>query len=217
MCPQVGIKGQKNLANQNIGSGGRPGPDDGAEEAVDQQQLGKLALEVGPLVVFFVTNSQLDIYWGTGAFMVATIIALSLSKALFGRIPLMPLISGVFVLSFGGLTLYLHDALFIKLKPTIVNSLFAAILFGGLLFGHSLLRYLFGDVFRLTDKGWRILTFRWALFFVFLAVLNEIVWRNFSDDFWVNFKLFGVIPITMIFGIMQFSIIKRYEDKEPAS
>ncbi len=201
------------MANQDIGNSGNPQPDESAHDTVDQQQLGKLALEVGPLVVFFVTNSQLDIFWGTGAFMVATVIALSLSKALFGRIPLMPLISGVFVLSFGGLTLFLNDALFIKLKPTIVNTLFAAILFGGLLYGQSLLRYLFGDVFRLTDEGWRVLTFRWALFFVFLAVLNEVVWRNFSDDFWVNFKLFGVIPITMIFGIMQFSIIKRYEDK----
>jgi len=183
------------------------------EPAVDGEQLGKLAPEVGPLTVFFVTNSQAGIFWGTGAFMIATVIALTLSRALYGRIPLMPLISGVFVLTFGALTLILQDSLFIKLKPTIVNTLFAAILFGGLWYGQSLLKYLFGEVFSLTEEGWRILTFRWASFFVFLAVLNEVVWRSFSDDFWVNFKLFGVVPLTLAFGIAQLGLIKKYEEK----
>lgn len=185
----------------------------GEDVEVDANQLAKLALEVGPLAVFFLTNSQYGIFLGTGAFMVATVVALSASRILFGRIPLMPLISGIFVIGFGGLTLLLNDDFFIKVKPTIVNMLFASILFGGLFFGHSLLKYLFGDVFKLTEEGWRLLTFRWASFFVFLAILNEIVWRSFSVDFWVSFKLFGIMPITMIFAVAQFGLLKKHELK----
>ncbi len=184
------------------------------------QQLLKMLLEIGPLVVFFVVNSQASkfitdpskaIFWGTGAFMVATVIALTASRALFGRIPVMPLMSGFFVVVFGGLTLLLQDELFIKMKPTIVNLLFAVILFGGLLFGQALLKYLFGEVFQLTETGWRVLTFRWACFFVLLAALNEAIWRSFSTDFWISFKIWGIMPLTMIFAIAQFGILKRYE------
>lgn len=149
----------------------------------EQSQLLKLGLEIAPLVIFFVVNSYRGIFWGTGAFMVATVLSLVLSRSVFGRIPVMPLVSGIFVVAFGTLTLLLQDALFIKLKPTIVNALFSIILFGGLLFGRPLLRHLMGDVFQLTDRGWSVLTFRWACFFAFLAVLNEIVWRNFSESF----------------------------------
>jgi intracellular septation protein len=126
-------------------------------------------------------------------------------------VPLMPLITGVFVIVFGGLTLWLHNDLFIKMKPTIVNTLFGVILLGGLVFGQSLLRYVFGEVFRLRDEGWKILTFRWALFFLFLAVLNEVVWRNFSTDFWVSFKVFGLMPLTMVFAFLQLGLLKRFE------
>jgi len=126
-------------------------------------------------------------------------------------VPAMPLVTGVFVFVMGGLTLYLHDELFIKLKPTIVNVLFASILLGGLAYGHSLLKYLFSDVFQLLDEGWRKLTLRWALFFLFLAVLNEIVWRFFSTDFWVAFKVFGIMPLTLIFSIMQLGLMQRYQ------
>ncbi len=178
---------------------------------VDTAQLLKLLLEAGPLVVFFVTNSNADIFWATGAFMIATTIALIASRMLFGRIPIMPLVSGVFILVFGGLTLFLQEEFFIKIKPTIVNLLFASILFGGLLMGHSLIKYLFGEVFRLQDRGWQLLTFRWACFFVFLAILNEVIWRSFSTDFWAGFKLFGVMPITMIFAISQLGLLKQYE------
>ncbi len=183
-------------------------------------QIKKLLVELGPLVVFFLVNSQAHrfiadakhaIFWGTGAFMVATVIALVASRALFGRVPVMPLVSGFFVLVFGGLTLVLQDELFIKMKPTIVNSIFAAALFSGLIFGQPLLKYLFGKVFQLTEKGWQILTLRWAWFFVALAILNEIVWRLFSTDFWIGFKVFGVMPITIVFAASQIALLKRHE------
>lgn len=176
-----------------------------------QNQFAKLLLEAGPLVVFFVSNAYLGIFPATGAFMVATILALVVSRLKFGRIPVMPLVSGFFVLSFGGLTLYFQEEYFIKIKPTIVNLLFSVILFGGLLAGHSFLRYLFGEVFKLQDRGWKILTFRWACFFVFLAVVNELVWRNFSTEFWAGFKLMGIMPITMIFAISQVGLLQRYD------
>ncbi|MDX2257784.1 MAG: septation protein A [Hyphomicrobiaceae bacterium] len=173
--------------------------------------LGKLLLEMGPLAVFFLTNTQAGIFWGTGLFMVATIAALVASRMLYGRIPVMPLVSGVFIVVFGALTLILQDDLFIKLKPTIVNLLFAGILASGLYFGQSLLKYVFGEVFKLTDEGWRILTGRWIAFFIVLAILNEVVWRSFSTDFWVAFKVFGIFPLTLTFAMAQLGLIKRYQ------
>jgi intracellular septation protein len=174
-------------------------------------QLLKLLLELGPLVVFFVVNAQAGIKYGTAYFVVATIISLVASRALLGRIALMPLVSGFFVIIFGGLTVWLNDDLFIKMKPTIVNALFATVLFGGLAMGRSWLKHLFGDAFKLTEDGWRMLTFRWACFFVVLAVLNEIVWRNSSTEFWISFKLFGIMPLTMIFALSQIGLLKKFE------
>ena len=181
------------------------------EQPQAARQLLKLAVEFGPLLVFFTTNAMKGIYWGTGLFVAATLVSLVLSRVLFGRLAIMPLVSGLFVVVFGGLTLYLQDDVFIKLKPTIVNTLFAAILFGGLAFNKSLLRHLFGEEFRLSDEGWRKLTFRWACFFVLLAVLNEIVWRTMSNDTWVAFKAFGILPLTLIFAISQIGLLKRFE------
>ena len=174
------------------------------------QQLMKFLVELGPLVVFFIVNSRAGIFWGTGCFIAATAASLIASRFLFGRVPVMPLVSGVVVLVFGGLTLWLQDELFIKLKPTIVNSIFAAVLFGGLFFKKSLLSYLFGDVFSLDDEGWRKLTFRWACFFVFLAILNEFAWRLLTPDQWVTFKVFGIMPITMAFAISQVGLLQRH-------
>jgi intracellular septation protein len=174
-------------------------------------QLLKLAVEVGPLVVFFAVNARAGIFWGTGTFMVATVVSLIASRALFGRIPVMPLVTGVCVMVFGGLTLWLHDDHFIKIKPTIVNALFAGALFAGLIAGQSFLKVVFGEVFRLTEEGWRKLTWRWAIFFVFLAVLNEIVWRSFSTDVWVSFKVFGIMPLTMLFAVAQVGLLRQYE------
>jgi intracellular septation protein len=174
----------------------------------------KLALELGPLAVFFLSNGRAGLFTGTALFMAATAVSLAVSWALIRRVPTMPLVTGVVVLVFGGLTLYLHDELFIKLKPTIVNSLFAAVLLGGLAFGKSFLAVVFDSAFNLTEEGWRKLTFRWGLFFVFLAILNEIIWRNFSTDFWVGFKLWGVFPLTFIFAASQFRLLQRHAAPE---
>lgn len=181
------------------------------DPSATRAQLLKLAVEIGPLVVFFIVNARAGIFWGTGVFMVATIAALIASRFMFGRIPVMPLVSGACVIVFGGLTLYLQDDHFIKIKPTIVNALFAAALFGGLLAGHSLLKVVFGEVFRLNEDGWRKLTLRWACFFVFLALLNEVVWRTVSTDTWVSFKVFAIMPLTMAFALSQIGLLRAHE------
>jgi intracellular septation protein len=142
--------------------------------------------------------------------MVAISLSLAVSWALTRRLPVMPVVSGVVVLVFGALTLWLHDELFIKLKPTIVNVLFGSILLGGLAFGKSLLGYVFDSVFHLDDEGWRKLTFRWGVFFFVLAAINEVVWRSFSTDFWVSFKVFGVMPLTVIFTLAQMPLVARH-------
>lgn len=177
----------------------------------------KLALELGPLVVFFVVNARADLLSATAAFMVTTLVALTVSYILQKRLPLMPMVTGVVVLVFGGLTLLLNDDTFIKLKPTIVNSLFAVVLFSGLIFWkRPLLGLVLDSVISIDDEGWRKLTLRWAFFFVFLAVLNEIVWRNFSSDFWVSFKVFGIMPITLAFALAQIRLIEAHKLEELA-
>lgn len=186
----------------------------------------KLALELGPLVVFFFINARgaslmesfpalsgfrEPIFLATAVFMVAISISLVASRIYLGKLPIMPMVSGVVVLFFGGLTLFLHDDLFIKIKPTIVNMLFATVLLGGLWgFKLSLLSYVFDDAFRLTKEGWRILTLRWGLFFIALAILNEVVWRTQTTDFWVAFKVWGVMPITFIFTMLQVPVMTRH-------
>lgn len=170
----------------------------------------KLALELGPLVVFFIGNARFGIFRGTAIFMVATIAALTASWLLTRRLAIMPLVTGVVVFVFGGLTLLLQDEIFIKMKPTIVNTLFGTTLLVGLWFGRPLLGYVFDSVFKLDDAGWRKLTLRWGLFFYVLAILNEVIWRNFSTDFWVSFKVFGIMPITILFTLLQMPLIQRH-------
>ncbi len=174
----------------------------------------KLALEIGPLVVFFIANQRAGIFPATGLFMAAVIASLAVSYALTRHLPVMPMVSAVVVLVFGGLTLFLQDELFIKLKPTIVNTMFGAVLLGGLAFGRPLLPLVLDTVFQLTDEGWRKLTFRWAIFFFVLAVLNEVVWRTQTTDFWVNFKVFAIMPLTLAFALAQTPLILRYEAKD---
>jgi intracellular septation protein len=170
----------------------------------------KLALDLGPLVLFFVANARFGIFAATAAFMAAVLAALLVSYAMTRRLPVMPVVTAIVVVVFGGLTLILHDATFIKVKPTIIYGLFGAVLMGGLLFNKPLLGALFDSLFHLSEEGWRKLTLRWAIFFFALAVLNEIVWRNASTDAWVTFKVFGVVPLTLVFGALQVPLLKRY-------
>lgn len=174
----------------------------------------KLLLEAGPLLVFFVANAQYGILPGTTAFVIATVIALALSWVLAKTIPTLPLVSGVFVLVFGGLTIALEDDLFIKLKPTLVNILFAGALTFGLATKRNFLKLVFGHAFSLDDEGWRKLTVRWAVFFVVLAALNEVVWRNFDTDTWVSFKVFGILPLTLVFSLTQLPLLMKHQLEE---
>jgi intracellular septation protein len=179
----------------------------------DKKQLNpilKLVLDIGPLVLFFAANSRFGIFAATAAFMVAGLIALTVSYAMTRHIAIMPVVTAVIVLVFGGLTLVLHDELFIKLKPTIIYVLFGGTLLAGLAFNKPFLSILFDQMFHLTDEGWRKLTWRWALFFFALAIANEIVWRTQTTDFWVSFKLFGVVPLTFLFGALQMPLISKY-------
>ncbi|MBM3543654.1 MAG: septation protein A [Alphaproteobacteria bacterium] len=187
----------------------KPQPETSAR-AAEPPLLIKLAIDLGPLLVFFGTNAVYGIYAGTAAFMAATVVSLGVAWLRFHKLPVMPLVSAVVVMAFGALTLYLQDDTFIKLKPTIVYTMFALLLAAGLLLKKPLLELLFGPVFNLTEEGWRKLTLRWALFFLVMAVLNEIVWRNFSTDFWVNFKVFGFLPLTFLFAMLQVPLMQRY-------
>jgi len=170
----------------------------------------KLVLDLGPLLVFFAANSRFGIFAATGAFMAAIVLALAIAYALTRHLPIMPLVTAVVVLVFGTLTLVLHDELFIKVKPTIIYVLFGGVLLVGLAFGKSLLGVVFDSVFHLTEEGWRKLTWRWALFFLSLAVLNEIVWRTQTTDVWVSFKVFGVVPLTFVFAALQYPLLTKY-------
>ncbi|MDZ7872970.1 MAG: septation protein A [Rhizobium sp.] len=202
-----------------------------ATKAEKQNPVLKMALELGPLLIFFFGNlrgewlartfPELTAIGGplliaTALFMVATILSLIISKIVFKHLPVMPFVSGIVVLVFGGLSIWLQDDTFIKMKPTIVNTLFGVVLLGGLAFGTSLLGYVFNAAFQLDAEGWRKLTLRWGIFFLFLAVLNEVVWRNFSDDVWVSFKVWGTMPITILFTLAQMPLIMKHslEEKE---
>jgi intracellular septation protein len=177
----------------------------------------KIVLDLGPLLVFFAANSRFGIFAATGAFMAAIVLALAIAYALTRHLPIMPLVTAVVVVVFGSLTLVLHDELFIKVKPTIIYVLFGGVLLGGLGFGKSLLGLVFDSVFHLTEEGWRKLTWRWAIFFLVLAVLNEIVWRTQTTDVWVSFKVFGVVPLTFLFAALQYPLLTKYAVPEEAT
>ena len=197
----------------------------------------KLALDLGPLVLFFFANSRpalfapllapflppsiltgehAGIFVATAVFIPAILIALAVSYAKTRHLPVMPLVTAIIVVVFGGLTLFLQNETFIKLKPTIIYVLFGVVLLGGLAFGKPLLGMVFDAVFHLTEEGWKKLTLRWALFFLCLAVLNEAVWRNTSTDTWVSFKVFGFLPLTFIFAAAQYPLLQRYAVPDPA-
>jgi intracellular septation protein len=172
--------------------------------------LTRLALDLGPLALFFAANSRYGIFAATATFMVAVLAALAASYLMTRRLPIMPVVTAVIVVVFGALTLILHDATFIKVKPTVIYALFGGVLFGGLYFNKPLLGVVFDSLFNLTDEGWRKLTWRWAIFFFALAALNEIVWRNTSTNVWVDFKVFGVVPLTFLFAALQAPLLKKY-------
>ena len=175
----------------------------------------RILVEWGPLISFFVANVKAGIFWATGVFMVATVIALAVSWFFFRRLPLVPLIGAVFVAIFGGLTLWLQNDTFIKVKVTLVNLLFGSVLLAGLYFRKPFLKMVLGEALAMDDEGWRKLTLRWGLFFFCLAILNEIVWRNFSTDVWVNFKVFGILPLTLLFAISQAPLMQKHMKSEP--
>jgi intracellular septation protein len=188
-----------------------------AKKRPELNPLFKLALDLGPLLLFFFANTRWGIYAATGAFMIATVVSIAITYAMVRRIPVMPLVSAIVVMVFGGLTLYLQNEMFIKLKPTIIYALFAALLLGGLLAGRSLLALVLDSMFQLTDEGWKKLTLRWGLFFLVMAVLNEIVWRSVSTDAWVAFKTFGFLPLTILFALAQTPLLMRHStDKKRA-
>jgi intracellular septation protein len=195
----------------------------------------KLALEMGPLLLFFIANSRPDwfralvapilpaalldgdkagIFTATVLLMVSVVVTLIVSQRLTGRLPLMPVITAVAVLLFGTLTLLFENDVFIKMKPTVVNLIFGGVLLGGLAFGKLLLPLVLDSVMQLSDEGWRKLTVRWGVFFVALALLNEIVWRSQTTAVWAQFKVFGIMPLTMVFALAQVPLILRYETRQ---
>lgn len=181
----------------------------------------KLLLELGPLVLFFwmnhhykVEDSNEGIIMATKGFLVAMLVAFPLAWRLERKLPVMPLVTLVLVGGFGGLTIWLKDELFIQLKPTVASLLFAVVLYGGLLRGKFFLQALFGGSMRLDDEGWRKLTVRWAGFFLFVAICNEIVRLTQSMDTWVTFKVFGILPLTVVFTMFQIGLMQRHELKD---
>ncbi len=194
--------------------------------------LVKLALDLGPLLLFFFANSRpalfepfikplipeavasgerAGIFVATAVFMVAIVAALIVSYVLIRRLPVMALATAVIVVVFGGATLVFQNETFIKLKPTIIYLLFAGVLYGGLMMKKPLLALVFDQMFNLTGEGWRILTLRWAAFFLAMAALNEIVWRTMTTDHWVTFKVFGVLPLTFVFAALQYPVLMKYD------
>ena len=174
----------------------------------------KLLVDVGPLAIFFIFYTRSDLQSAILPFMIATIIAVIFWYFVEKKIPIMPTVGAIIILVFGGLTLYFNNDVFFKMKPTIINILFAGILFLGNLMNKPLLKLLLGETLKLQDAGWSILTTRWISFFIVLAILNEIIWRTQSTDIWVNFKVFGILPLTFIFTLVQIPVIKRFQIEE---
>lgn len=170
----------------------------------------KTLLEFGPLVAFFAANYWGGIFVATMAIMITTPIALAITWLITRKLSIMPIVTLVLVAIFGGMTLYFQDETFIKIKVTIINLIFAGILLGGLLFKKPLLKYVFGEALNLHDTGWKKMTLNWGIFFLVLALINEMVWRNVTTDTWVNFKTFGILPLTFLFALSQTPLMQRY-------
>jgi intracellular septation protein len=185
--------------------------------ANSNSQYIRLLSDLGPLILFFATFELFGIYAATAVFMAAVLAALALGYWRERRLMPMPLFTAVLVVIFGGLTLYLQDATFIKMKPTVLYAFFGVVLIGGLRFNRLFIKYVFEQAFDLSDEGWRKLTWRWGLFFLALAVLNEAVWRNFSTAIWVDFKVFGIMPLIFLFALAQTPLVLRHQVETPHS
>lgn len=170
----------------------------------------KLALDFGPLILFFLVNGRAGIFWATAVFMAAVVIAIFISYWLIRRFPIMTLVTAFIVLVFGTLTIVLHNDIFVKMKTSIIYTLFAVVLAAGLILKKPFLELAFDSVFHLTEEGWQKLTVRWIIFFVAMAIVNEIVWRTQTTDTWVAFKTFGFIPITFVYALAQFPLMQKY-------
>ncbi len=170
----------------------------------------KLLLEFMPLGLFFIASTEYDVFVGTGILMVATVISLVMTWWLFRQVAIMAIITALTGIASGGLTLFFYDEMYVKLKPTIVSLIFAAILLTGQLINRPLFKPLLGENLHLTDEGWRILTWLWFGYFLFITGLNEYIWRNYSTEFWVAFKAFALMPMTVLFALPQMFFLKRY-------
>lgn len=188
-----------------------------ANSKTRQSPLMKLAFDLGPLVLFFAAFKFANIFVATGVFMVATIASLAIGYAMTRKISPMPLFTAVLVVIFGGLTLYLQNAIFLKIKVTILYSFFGAILLVGLAFNRLFIKAVFSEAFELDDEGWRKLTWRWGIFAFALAALNEFVWRNYSTSIWVDFKVWAIIPLVFLFALAQTPLVMKHqiEDETP--
>ena len=177
----------------------------------------KFVADFGPLLIFFTIHfyNENDLKVAIPPFIVATLIALIVVYISEKKIPMVPLTSGILITLFGGLTLYFDNKIFFYMKPTIINLLFAFVLFFGKFFSKKpLLKIFFQATMELEDEGWKILNNRWIAFFIFVAILNEIVWRTQTEAFWVNFKVWGLLPISFIFAASQITILKKYKLKK---
>lgn len=174
-------------------------------------QLRKLVLDLGPLLIFFAAFKYLGIFMATAAFMVAILIALAIGYAFEKKLSPMPIFTAVLVVVFGGLTLYLQDDVFIKMKPTVLYAFFGVLLLGGLSFNRLFIKYVFAQAFELDEAGWKKLTIRWGIFFLALAAINEAVWRATSTETWVAFKVWGIIPLLFLFALAQTPLVMKHQ------
>ena len=177
---------------------------------MEEKKWVKTLAEYGPLIIFFIAYQAWGLYNATIALIIATALALVISLAINKKVPLMPVITAVLVGFFGGLTIILNDDIFIKMKPTIVQALLAIVLLGGLLFNRMLLKKIMGASWKMDDLGWKILTRNFGIFFLVMAVLNEIVWRTQTEQFWVNFKVFGIMTLTLVFSVSQVPLLNKH-------
>ncbi|MGC9952892.1 MAG: septation protein A [Rhizomicrobium sp.] len=179
-------------------------------------QLRRTILDFGPLLLFFAAYKLSGIFAATATVMVAAVVAVGVGYWLDRKIHPIPLATAVIVLVFGGLTLYLNNDMFIKMKPTMIYALFGSVLLGGLYFNRPFVKYIFGAAVTLNDAGWRVLTRRFGLFFFGMALINELIWRNFSNDIWVNYHVFGAIVLTVLFSMSQVPFLLKHQIETPA-